>query len=529
MIKKIHVVFNMADTYHLTILVFTPLFASIIAFFISRWFGDKAVKVWTILVTGFNFLYSSALLLTYYADMPAAGGFMFVEKRDWIVVGLLQVKYYLAVDGLSMPLVALTGFIFFISAMTSYYVEKRAGDYMVMLLMLETGVMGTFMALDLFLFYIFWELVLVPMFFLIGVWGGPRRVYAAFKFFIYTHFASLFMLIGLIAATIHAYLRNPENVISLDLLVIHEYTKNLPGDQWWVQLIFLAMFFGFIVKIPSVPFHTWLPDAHVEAPSPISAILAGLLLKMGGYGVIRFAIFLLPTAFKTEFLRIVVATFGVVSVVWGALAALSQVDLKRLIAYSSISHMGYVLLGLAVFTEAGINGAMYQMISHGIISPLLFLISGTILHGVGTRDIPKLGGLPRTMPITAVALIYGSFASAGLPGLSGFWAEFTVFVGAFAHVLTPGESFTAGYLSTMTVFVVIAVIAVIITAGYYLWAVQRVVFGPMSHDVEHAHHDAPWYDWISFALLSIFILFLGVYPTPLMNILNNFTSAFVNL
>jgi NADH-quinone oxidoreductase subunit M len=403
------------------------------------------------------------------------------------------------VDGISISMVFLSSLMVFLAILFSWDVEERTKEYMALMLVLEVGVLGVFMALDYFLFYIFWEVVLIPMYFLIAIWGGPNRAYASIKFFIYTHVASLIMLLGIFALYFSAqpYLAAP----SFDMMEIAAVAFNLqPILQ---TAIFFALFFGFIVKMPMVPFHTWLPDAHVQAPTAGSVLLAALLLKMGSYGIIRICVTTFPNI--TMDYQILLAVIGVVSVVYGAFACLAQTDLKKMVAYSSISHMGLVLLGIATLNELGIAAAVFQMFAHGLITAVLFMTAGMFQHKVGTREIPLLGGLAPKMPIVATVMMIGFMASLGLPGLVGFLAEFSIF--------------TATYAAWGT-WVMIPIISVAITAAYYLWAMQRSIFGELTTKIDTRHiHDAYWFEVVPLAIIIGLIALFGIYPKLIMDLI----------
>ncbi len=454
-----------------------------------------------------------------------------------------DIYYALGIDGISLPLVLLTSFLSVLAMAASWSISRHVKAYCVLFLLLETGMLGVFLALDFFLFYVFWEVMLLPMYFLIGVWGGPRREYAAIKFFLFTMFGSVLMLVAILAlyfssdlnrldrsqlaaAKVHASVLKehdpdgpPLHTFNLLALAEQGQAKDSPFSaelvwgksiQWWVFLLLLV---GFLVKVPSFPLHTWLPDAHVEAPTPISMILAGVLLKMGGYGIIRICYPICPeAAYELAWL---VCTLGVVSMVYGALAAMAQKDFKRLVAYSSVSHMGYVVLGLGVWTitaqtgmsgdywKMGMNGAMFQMIAHGISSAGMFFLVGVVYDRVHHRNLDEFGGLFGKMPVyTGVSMVI-FFAALGLPGLCGFIGEVLVVLSVW------------NYSQTLAV---IAAFVMILTAGYILWTIQRVYLGP---EYKGPHGDAlrpmTRRELAIAAPLLAFAILLGVYPKAVFN------------
>jgi NADH-quinone oxidoreductase subunit M len=464
---------------------------------------------------------------------------------DWIPS--FGIKYLMGTDGISFPLIVLTTFISMLAMAASWNITKHEKAYCVLFLLLETGMLGVFLALDFFLFYVFWEVMLLPMYFLIGIWGGPRKEYAAIKFFLYTLVGSVLMLIAILLLYFNSDLRQlstdqliasgvvaeqqaaqrileaatPQHTFNIlamqqmgqhtdlfsDEVTVWRFTRSL---QWWA---FVLLFIGFIIKVPSVPFHTWLPDAHVEAPTPISMILAGILLKMGGYGIIRICYPICPQAGYD--LAYVVCGIGVVSMVYGAFAAMAQTDFKRLVAYSSVSHMGYVVLGLGVWSAAadtnynpdywkmGMNGAMYQMIAHGISSAGMFFLVGVLYDRVHHRDLNQFGGLFSKMPVYSGLSIGIFFAALGLPGLCGFIGEVLVVLSVWNY---------------STGMAVIAAAVVILTAGYILWAIQRVYLGP---EYKGPHPEAlvpiTFREFsIAAPLLAMAVLF-GVYPQALLD------------
>jgi len=411
------------------------------------------------------------------------GGVQFVERREWIPIANIQ--YFLGLDGLSVLLVGLSALLSFIAVLASWKVDRRPKFYFAMILLLAVGTNGVFMALDFVLFYVFWELVLVPMYFLIAVWGGERRAYAAVKFFLYTMLGAVLMLVGILALYLH-----PQGG-TFDMLELVD--RGFPVDfQWWV---FLAFFLGFAVKVPIWPLHTWLPDAHVEAPTAASALLAGILLKMGTYGFLRISLPILPDAWKQW--SWFIAVLAVVSIIYGALVAFAQTDLKKLVAYSSVSHMGFAMLGIAAGTAAGLDGAQAVNISHGFLSAMLFLSVGMVYERSHTRQISEVSGLAGQTPVLAGLFAFASFASLGLPGLSGFVGEFLSLLGAWQSPLAPA-------------FTVLAAVGVLLGAAYMLWMVQRVILGETSASVADVS-DATPREIAVLVPLATFSLLMGVW------------------
>jgi proton-translocating NADH-quinone oxidoreductase chain M len=490
----------------LSLLLGIPLVGMVAVYGAGR--VKESYAKWTALL--FSLLAFAISAVLYSGFDNGAKSMQFLESHVW--VKSLGISYLVGVDGISLPLVLLTTFLCLAAVGTSWYeIKERPVAYYCLYLLLELGMLGTFVALDFFLFYIFWEIVLVPMFFIIGMWGGPRREYSAIKFFIYTHVASLVMLLGIIAM----YLFNGATTFSmLDL-------SRVTYPWSFAKYVFPALFFGFIVKMPVVPFHTWLPDAHVEAPTPGSVILAGVLLKMGGYGLIRIAIGMMPEAAKV--FSPWIAILALISIFYGAFASMAARDMKRLIAYSSVSHMGYVLLGIAAgivaigdpsLLRAGataFDGAIFQMVSHGLISGMLFMMAGLVHHQTHTRIIDELGGLAKKMPATMTALVFASLASLGLPSLSGFVAEFLIFIGSYA---------------IFKIITITAVGVVVVTAAYYLWMLQRMVFGPTRESLSDVL-DVRTRELLPAAFLIIFIILLGIYPKPLLDVINASVVSFL--
>ena len=485
-------------------LLFTPLFGGIIVYLFGRnRETDKSVKWLAFIISLVPLLLNLALLAGF--DWSATE-MQFYEEHTWIKT--FGVGYSLGVDGLSMPMVLLTTILTSLTILMSFDEHKNAKTYMTLLLMMETGLIGVFISLVFFLFYLFWELTLIPMFFLIMEWGGPRRRYASLKFFIYTHIASLLMLIAIISMVFAAH-----SQLGYYTFNILEITDEVSFASSFQYVVFLLLFIGFAVKMPVVPFHTWLPDAHVEAPTGGSVILAGVMLKMGCYGLIRIGFTMMPDAVVKFALPM--AILGVISMVYGAFLALAQDDLKKMIAYSSVSHMGSVLLGLAVLNEYGFDGAMFQMFAHGIISAMMFMACGMLQHSVGTRRISQLGGVANRLPILAAFTVFSFLASLGLPGLAGFIPELNVFLGAF---------------KVMPAVALVAMISMIITAAYYLWALQRAYFGPYNERLEEAKpHDVRWFQAVPLGVLVVLILVFGVYPAPIMDMIHTSSSYILSI
>ncbi|MFQ5574060.1 MAG: NuoM family protein [Terriglobia bacterium] len=445
-------------------------------------------------------------ILTLYAftvfDFGTAG-MQFVERLNW--VPQVGISYFLGVDGISLALLFVTGLLTLLSMLASWEIKDRVKEYFALMLFLEVGMLGVFVALDYIIFYIFWEITLVPMYFLIGIWGGPRREYAAIKFFVYTLLGSVLMLLSILALYFYA------DINSFDILRLQE-----EGQLFRLALqipIFLGFYAGFAVKIPLFPFHTWLPDAHVEAPTAVSVILAGVLLKMGGYGFLRISMPTFPNAW--EYLATTIAILALINIVYGAYVAMAQRDLKKLVAYSSISHMGFIILGLVALNEAGFDGAMFQMISHALTTGMLFLLVGIVYSRAHTRIIADLGGLQGQVPIFAGILAFDAMASLGLPGLSGFIGEFFVLMGAISSALHPAMA-------------VIAALSIVLTAGYLLWMIQRVSLGSIGDKVKKMK-DLTAFELAYLAPLVVLIVLFGVYPALLLNVFDVSINSLLTL
>jgi len=413
----------------------------------------------------------------------------FAEKTAWMPA--YHITYFMGVDGISISMVLLTAIIMFISVFASFGINRAEKGYYAMLLMLDTGMMGVFVSLDFFLFYIFWEVMLLPMYFLIGIWGGPRREYAAIKFFLYTLLGSVLILLAMLG--LYYYGATP----TFDLTELAANSSHYSvGFQ---RIVWIALFIGFAIKIPAFPFHTWLPDAHVEAPTAISVILAGVLLKMGTYGFLRFALPFFPAVALSQTVQMVIVTLSLVGIIYGGLVAMVQPDFKKLIAYSSVAHLGFVMLGIWALTVQSVQGALLVMINHGISTGALFFLVGMIYERRHSRLIDAYGGIARVVPLFAAILTVVSLSSIGLPGTNGFVGEFLVLLGAFR---------------TYPVAVALATTGVIIAAAYLLWALQRVLFNPLDkHENEKLTDLTPRELAVLIPLLAC-IVWIGVYPKP---------------
>ena len=466
-----------------------------------------------------------ALAAKLWSQFDPNGGVQFVHHFTWIPE--FNIEYFMGVDGISVSMVILTTLVCFIAAISSYNISNKPAGFFALFLLLETGMIGTFCALDMFLFYVFWEVMLLPMYFLIGVWGGPRKEYAAIKFFLYTLAGSVLMLLAVIALyyTSHSLPGIPLTLAdgtptvgdhTFNLMLLSELGKAglfagaspIMGIAF-SKIVFIGLFIGFAIKVPMFPFHTWLPDAHVEAPTPISVILAGVLLKMGTYGMLRFNYGILPEAAKWAAYGI--AVFGVINIVYAALVCLAQKDLKKLIAYSSVSHMGFVLLGMAACTPQGITGAVYQMWSHGIVSPMLFLLVGVIYDRAHTRNIEGFGGLASFMPEYSGLTGLAFFASLGLPGLAGFVGEVLVFVGSW------GADSSLGNFQPL---VMVSVTSVIITAAYYLWTMQRMFLGKFNEKWSDLTPTLTLTERLTLWPLAALTILFGIFPMPIFALIN---------
>ena len=471
---------------YLSILLALPILGAIVIGFIRK-DNMGAVRGAAAVFTLVPFLISLGLFSAF--DISRASTLQFVEKVPWI--SQLGIQYFLAVDGLSMPLVILTTMLSFLAVLVSWHIDFRVKEYFALLLILETGILGVFTALDLLVFFLFWEVELLPMYLLIGIWGSGRREYSAMKFLIYTIFGSALMLVGIL------WLYRDSGLNTFDMTVLGQ--AHITSQ--FSLIIFALIFMAFAIKLPIWPLHTWLPDAHTDAPTAVSVILAGVLLKMGGYAMIRINVGILPEA--AAYFAPILALFAVLSILIGAAVCMVQKDLKRLIAYSSVSHMGYVLLGIAGGVTGaslvGFTGAALQMFTHGTITGLLFALVGLVYNRTHTREIAAMKGLAPRMPLIAVIFTMAGLASLGLPGMSGFVAEFLVFLGTFP---------------TWPWHTALGVFAIVLTAGYLLWTLQRILFGPPDERWAHIG-DASFVDAVPIVVLILVIVLVGLYPSIL--------------
>lgn len=566
------------ENYLLSLLIFIPLAAALLLLFVPAKY-HLVFKIITLLATllqlgvaGWTYTRFDSQII--YSEKTEASGMVpmqLTEEADWIQLNLgglgqMSVDYLLGVDGLSISLVLLAALIMTVGALSSWTIRHNCKGYFLLYLLLSASVVGCFVALDFFLFYLFFEFMLLPMYFLIGMWGGPRREYASIKFFLYTLLGSIFILIVMI--TLYISVIDPvetalrlglaseaadvtpevirqvqqmlrdglipgENMVrTFSMLAMTDSGNFIPGSVLEVLsqvrlmgvsarlLSFLGLLIGFAIKLPAVPLHTWLPDAHVEAPTPISVILAGILLKIGGYGIMRTAYSIFPEG--AIYYAWWIGLFGVIAIIYGAMNALAMKDLKKLIAYSSVSHMGFVLLGLASLTSEGVSGSLFQMFSHGLISSMLFLVAGVIYDRTHDRMIAHYGGLTARMPYFTGLVVIAFFASLGLPGFSGFVAEVMVFLGAF-------NSATLNELLPRWMPIV-ATLGLILAAGYYLWTLQRMFFGTFyvrNTEWTAKLKDLSIREYLMLVPLALATLAFGIYPQAFIGMVDSTVSHFV--
>ena len=480
---------NTADFPLLSLILFTPLAGAILLLFVGKQ-NENLIKWIANVTVALGFLVSLPLWFWYDSSNPE---WQFVERADWIPS--IGAEYFLGIDGFSMMLILLATLMGVIAVLSSWNaIHMRVKEYYIFLLLLQTGMIGAFVALDFLLFFLFWEVMLVPMYFLIGIWGSDNRLYSAIKFFLFTLVGSVIMLLGILA--VYFYHHEVTGVYTFDITRFHEL--NIPYDlQWW---IFLAFFLGFAVKVPMFPFHTWLPDAHTDAPTAGSVILAAVLLKMGTYGFIRFSLPILPEATQASVWWVV--GLSIIGIVYGALVAMAQRDWKRLVAYSSVSHMGMVMLGLFALTPVGITGSIVQQLNHGISTGALFLLVGVVYERRHTRLIAEYGGLSKVMPVYAAIFLVMTMSSIGLPTLNGFIGEVLILQGIF--VVNKTWAFFAAS-------------GIVLGAAYMLWLYQRTMFGTVTNPKNESLPDLSFREFATFAPLLILAVWIGLYPKPFLD------------
>ncbi|MFB0515979.1 MAG: NuoM family protein [Candidatus Neomarinimicrobiota bacterium] len=511
------------DAYILTLLVFVPVLGAIVSLFVPR----KHVARIKWIAAGFAGIQVLLAIWLFAAFDRSSDTLQFAVKTAWIPA--FNINYHVGVDGLSMPMVFLTALLSFVSLIASWNIDKSPRGYFSLFLLLDAGMMGVFVALDFFLFYVFWEVMLLPMYFLIGMWGGPQRQYAAIKFFLYTLFGSVLILLSMLAFYFYT---EPH---TFNLLTLIQEAPKIDVQLWGLDikwLIWIALFIGFAIKVPIFPFHTWLPLAHVEAPTAVSVILAGVLLKMGTYGLLRISYPLLPA--ETVAFATLLAVLAVINIIWGAANAIAQVDLKRMVAYSSISHMGMVLLGMAAVVsssrggaQAGMNGAVLQMFNHGTITAMLFLLVGVIYdrahhryivyprdyHDKTLRGRLAFGGLATNLPVYSGFVALAFFAGLGLPALSAFISEAMCFIGGFTAFRT---------------LTIIGTVGILLNATYFLRAFQRMFLGPLNEKWAGLN-DMSGREIGFMAPLAVIVLFLGIYPRPALDIMTATMDRLIDL
>ncbi len=498
------------DTTGVSLATFLPVAGAAVLLLIPA-SAEKLIKA---VGTLFAFLALVAgVLLLFRFDYGNAGLLQFEVNESWIPQ--INARYHVGVDGISLPLLELSLLVTFMCMIYTWWRVPAPGKtkaFVILILLLETGMNGTFAALDLVLFFVFWELVLVPMYFLIGIWGGERRAYAAVKFFLYTLFGSIFMLLGFLAIYFSS---DPP---TFDMVVLTE--RGIAASPLFQNLVFLGLFLGFAIKVPMWPFHTWLPDAHTEAPTVGSVLLAAILLKMGTYAFVRIALPILPDA-AIDYAPLI-GVLGVIGIIYGSLCCYAQTDLKRLVAFSSVGHMGFVMLGIATLSDSGINGAVFGMVAHGLITGMLFFLAGSIHERYHTREIADLGGVLAQIPRFGSVLTYAAIASLGLPGLAGFWGEALALLGAYR----PGAGLSEGLFRVLMVG---GGIGTILTAGYFLWTIQRVNLGSIPERFQRGRiFDVQPLEWYAWAPLLVLILAAGVFPRLVLGLTDGAVRSIVS-
>jgi NADH-quinone oxidoreductase subunit M len=489
----------------LSLIIFLPVIGAIlIALF--RGLSDRGVRFTAAVFTLIPLVLSVYLFAIFDRSSAMNGIIQFEEKISWIPA--VNSFYHLGLDGISLPLFILMAVLGFLVVLISWKVHLRVREYFAWFLLLETSILGVFASLDFLLFFLFWEIEIIPMYFLISIWGTGRRHYSAIKYVIYTLFGSAFMLAGILCLY---FTTGSLNMLDIAKNGFSGITEVVP-----LTAMFFLLIIGFAIKLPVFPLHTWLPDAHTDAPTGVSVVLAGALLKMGGYGIIRVCVSIFPDVAKTWALLFIV--LAVIGIVYGAAVTLRQTDLKRLIAYSSVSHMGYVLLGIFAFSQVSMVGASLQMFSHGIVTGLLFAMAGLVMHNAEERDLRKLGGLAKQTPLIAVIFAIAGLASLGLPLTSGFAAEFLVFLGSYSSTVVPH----------IQVYTIICITGVVLSAGYILWMIQRVFYGPALEKFNGVK-DADKLEMVYMFILVGLILLIGIFPSVLTDIIQGGTQPISSL
>ncbi|MBS4036247.1 MAG: NADH-quinone oxidoreductase subunit M [Ignavibacterium sp.] len=496
----------MENNYLLTLMILIPLIGGILLLFIKNERTD-IIKYLGLLISTAAFVIS---LIIYFGFDTASSDFQFIHRFSWIEN--LNISYFIGIDGMSMLLVLLTTFITPLTLISSWSsIQHKVKEFTFFMLMLEVGMLGVFVALDLFLFYVFWEAMLIPMYFIIGIWGGKERIYASIKFFIYTMAGSLLMLVAIIWLAVYA--SGVTGYFTTDLLQLYTIAPDIAKDiQNWM---FLAFALSFAIKVPLFPFHTWLPDAHVQAPTAGSVILAGVLLKMGTYGLLRFNLPLFPEA-SLNYAGII-SVMAVIGIIYGALVAMVQTDMKKLVAYSSVSHLGFVVLGIFAMNQEAVQGAIIQMVNHGLSTGALFLLVGVIYERTHTREISDYGGIAKIVPFFAFALLFASLSSVGLPGLNGFIGEFLILLGAFQSTVLDSWWYT-----------VFAASGVIFAAVYLLWMYQRVALGEVKNSKMQSLTDMNAREIFVIIPIFIFIVWIGIYPTTFLKVSEKTTEKIIH-
>lgn len=489
----------------LTYLILIPLIGSFLILFIRKEHANF-IRYTALGISTIAFIIS---LIIYFQFDSANSDFQFINKFEWIKG--LNIHYHLGVDGMSLLLVLLTTFLTPLTLISSWSsINDKLKEFTFFFLMLEVGMLGVFISLDLFLFYIFWEAMLIPMYFIIGIWGGKERIYAAIKFFIYTMFGSLLMLVAIVWLAVYAI--GPLGYFTTNLIELYKVAPQIPMNiQIWM---FLAFAFSFAIKVPLFPLHTWLPDAHVQAPTAGSVILAGVLLKMGTYGLLRFNLPLFPEASIAA--APYISVLAVIGIIYGALVAMVQTDVKKLVAYSSVSHLGFVVLGIFAMTQESIQGAVVQMINHGLSTGALFLLVGVVYERTHTREISEYGGIAKLVPVFSFAFMFASLSSVGLPGLNGFIGEFLILLGSFQSPVLNSWWYT-----------VFAASGVIFAAVYLLWMYQRVFFGKVTNPKLDGLKDMNAREILVLAPIFIFIVWIGIYPGTFLKVSDRSTAKVV--